>query len=91
MKLNQIPAVIMIVLMAAMILTFGLIMLSRMGTTAVRIAGANSAAVNATNDTITALAEITDYWGIIIFGIMFSILIAIILTAFTLGKRGGGP
>lgn len=81
-NLNIIVPSILVLTLAAVILTFGLIMLDELYDQT----DADTEAREASNETIVGMGKFADYWDLIVLAIVITVIISLLLVVFSLRK-----
>ena len=90
MNINDVPMLVFSVMMIGIFASMALLFVSQIGNVTVSIAGADSAAVNATNATVTALSAIPTWLPLIIAAAMITVAIAFLFMVYGAMSGGGG-
>ncbi len=91
MQLNQLPVVVMSLVVFGMVLTMGLLVLTQARTVTETISGSTaSIAYQAVNDTLAGIGGISDWIPMIVISVVFAMIFGVIAWAFSsTGNRSG--
>ena len=90
MELNQLPVIVMSLVVFGMVLAMGMLVLTQARTVTLAITGDdNSTAYQAINSTLAGIGSIADWIPMIVISVIFAIIFGVIAWAFSRKNAGG--